>query len=135
MKITYSNPSSMAQHPGLSQCVLLEGSESRTLMIGGQNAVNIRGEVVGGDDIKVQAEQVYKNLCICLEENGFSFDDVVSWKATVPKDANAELAYQVLMPKIAARKTRPPIISYARVVALSNPDWLLEIEAVAIQEK
>jgi len=56
------------------------------LFTSGQISLNDKGELIQGD-IRIQTEQVFKNLTAILEESGLSLDDVV--KVTVyMKDLN-----------------------------------------------
>ena len=49
----------------------------------GQNAVDTSGNVVGKGDVKVQSEQIFKNLETALAAGGAKLDDVVKWNIYV----------------------------------------------------
>ena len=63
------NPEGLHKNPAYSQAVVTEGNV-RTVYVGGQNAVDASGEVVGRGDIGAQAEQIFKNLETALEAGG-----------------------------------------------------------------
>jgi enamine deaminase RidA (YjgF/YER057c/UK114 family) len=56
-KIQYINPDGLSKNPAFSQIVTTQGS-GKTIYIGGQDAVNAQGEIVGKGDIAEQTEQV-----------------------------------------------------------------------------
>ena len=53
------NPEGLHKNPAYSQAVVTEGNV-RTVYVGGQNAVDASGQVVGRDDIGAQAQQIFK---------------------------------------------------------------------------
>ena len=53
------------------------------MYVGGQNAVDASGQVVGRGDIGAQAEQIFKNLETALEAGGGKLDHVVKWNVYV----------------------------------------------------
>jgi 2-iminobutanoate/2-iminopropanoate deaminase len=100
--------------------------------VAGQTAVDERGNVVGKGDIDAQARQVFRNLQKCLEAAGANFDQVVKLNI-YSTDLDAHLP--------ALTKTRreffprePVASTTLQVPRLVHPDWLLEIEAVAVLE-
>jgi enamine deaminase RidA (YjgF/YER057c/UK114 family) len=100
--------------------------------VAGQTAVDERGNVVGKGDIDAQARQVFRNLQKCLEAAGANFDQVVKLNI-YSTDLDAHLP--------ALTKTRreffprePVASTTIQVPRLVHPDWLLEIEAVAVLE-
>ncbi len=113
--------------PRYSQGILAEGK--RLLFIAGQTAVDADGNVVGKGDAAVQAEQVLKNMKAVLDEAGGSFADLVKITTyiTDPRyrdDINpARLKYM---------GDNPPGSTLVVVAGLANPDFLVEIEAIAV---
>jgi enamine deaminase RidA (YjgF/YER057c/UK114 family) len=51
------NPEDLHKNPAYSQAVVTTGN-IKTVYVGGQNAVNTSGEVIGKGDIAAQAEQI-----------------------------------------------------------------------------
>jgi len=100
--------------------------------VAGQTAVDERGNVVGKGNIDAQARQVFRNLQKCLEAAGANYDQVVKLNI-YSTDLDAHLP--------ALTKTRreffprePVASTTIQVPRLVHPDWLLEIEAVAVLE-
>lgn len=55
------NPKGLHKNPAYSQAVVAKGNV-KSVYVGGQNAVDTSGNVVGVDNVKVQAEQIFKNV-------------------------------------------------------------------------
>jgi enamine deaminase RidA (YjgF/YER057c/UK114 family) len=99
------------------------------VMVSGQVPLDEAGRLVGAGDALAQARQVFRNIGAALVAAGASFADVV--KLTVFLTDIADLA--------AFREARdevfdaaaPPASSLVQVVALVNPEFRIEIEAVA----
>jgi enamine deaminase RidA (YjgF/YER057c/UK114 family) len=64
-EVAYLNPEGLHKNPAYSQLVVTKGA-MKTIYIGGQNATNKEGQVVGKGDIKAQAVQTLNNLKIAL---------------------------------------------------------------------
>jgi len=60
-KIALLSPEGLHKNPAYSQVAVIEGSH-KNIYVGGQNAVDKDGNLVGKGDIEVQARQVLQNL-------------------------------------------------------------------------
>ncbi|MFF9813472.1 RidA family protein [Streptomyces sp. NPDC014006] len=102
----------------------------RLVAVSGQLALAEDGGVVGEGDPAAQARQVFDNLRRCLEAAGATFDDVVKLTYFVTDMAH--------MPAIRAARAahipddRLPASTAVQVAALVRPEFLMEIEALAI---
>lgn len=128
-KKVHINPNGLISNPAFSQIVTTEGN-GKTIYIGGQNAVNEKREIVGKGDILLQTEQVMKNLETALNACGASFDNLVKLNIHILQGQNAYEAFQVSQ-KFLSNASNPPVITVAFVAGLINPDFLLEIDAIA----
>lgn len=61
MLVEHLNPNGMYKSPVFSQGIILPAG-ARILLIGGQNSVDARGEVIGRGDIATQTAQTLVNL-------------------------------------------------------------------------
>jgi enamine deaminase RidA (YjgF/YER057c/UK114 family) len=97
--------------------------------IAGQTAVDEEGKLVGKGDIEAQARQIFLNLRKCLEAVGAGFEQVV--KITV---YSLDLdAHQEVIRRLRREFFKAPVASTTlQVSRLVDPDWLLEIEAIAV---
>jgi enamine deaminase RidA (YjgF/YER057c/UK114 family) len=97
--------------------------------IAGQTAVDEEGKLVGKGDIEAQARQIFLNLRKCLEAVGAGFEQVV--KITV---YSLDLdAHQEVIRRLRREFFKAPVASTTlQVSRLVDPDWLMEIEAIAV---
>jgi enamine deaminase RidA (YjgF/YER057c/UK114 family) len=112
---------------GYSQVVTGRG---RLVVVSGQVAQNVKGELVGPGDPAAQARQVFENLGRCLAEVGAGFDDVVKLTLFVLDVADLPAVREARDAVIDT--ARPPASSAVQVSALFAPGYLLEVEALAL---
>ncbi|MFD5700013.1 RidA family protein [Streptomyces lasiicapitis] len=102
----------------------------RLVAVSGQLALDEQGKLVGEGDAVAQAHQVFENLRRCLTAAGAGFDDVIKLTYFVTDVAH--------MPAIRAARNahldpaRMPAASAVQVAALMGPEFLMEIEALAL---
>jgi enamine deaminase RidA (YjgF/YER057c/UK114 family) len=124
----HRQPSGMPPANGYSHAVVADGD--RVVAIAGQVAMDERGELVGRDDPRAQAERVFQNLGLALAAAGATFSDVIKFTVFV---TDIEI-----LPVV--RETRdqhidvehPPASTAVQVGALFQPGYLLEVEALAV---
>jgi enamine deaminase RidA (YjgF/YER057c/UK114 family) len=129
-KLVYLNPDTMHKNPAFSQGIIIPPG-LRTLIIGGQNAVNEKGEVVGKGDIAAQTTQAVDNLIKVLEAAGGTLDNLVRVGLLLRVDADLQAGFGAWMAK-AGQIKNPPTVTAAFVARLATPDYLVEIEATAV---
>jgi enamine deaminase RidA (YjgF/YER057c/UK114 family) len=98
--------------------------------VSGQVALDESGELVGRDDPTAQAEQTFENLRRCLAAAGASFDDVVKLTYFLTDMRSLPQVMQVRNRFIPSEAK--PASTAVQVVGLAAPDFLLEIEALAV---
>lgn len=128
-RIGYINPESLSKNPVFTQVVTTQGN-GKTIYIGGQDAVNPKGEIVGEGDISEQTEQVMKNLEIALTASGATFEHLVKLTIYLVQGQNLYHGFEVSQ-KYLGHLENPPAISVLVVAGLANPDFLVEIDATA----
>ncbi|MCD6065611.1 MAG: endoribonuclease [Bacteroidetes bacterium] len=129
-KIELLSPEGLHKNPAYSQVAVIEGNY-RTIYIGGQNAVDKDGNIVGKGDIEAQARQVLQNLETAVQAGGGSFENIIKWNVYLVQGQSAEKALKVFQGPM-SRMKKPPLITGVFVASLANPDFLLEMEAVAV---
>ena len=99
------------------------------VFMSGQVARNAQGETVGVGDFEAQAVQVHENLEVLCESAGGSLDDIVAVRLYILDRAHRPILNAV------RKRYHPgpnyPCSTLLIVGGLANPDFLLEIEAVA----
>jgi enamine deaminase RidA (YjgF/YER057c/UK114 family) len=126
----FIQPDGLTKPPGYTHVVVA----GNTVYISGQVAANERGEVVGKGDLRAQVTRVYENLALCLKSAGLTFDDVVKMNTYVVNFKPADLAVIREVRTNYLNKEHPPASTLAGVQALASPDWMVEIEAIAIKK-
>ncbi len=121
----YFSPDSLPPSRGYSQVVKV-GS---TVFIAGQVGITIDGSVVSKDDASAQARQIWHNLEAAVASAGGTLENIVKTTTYVTDIGHAAAARQVrgeLFP------TNPPTSTLLVVSQLASPDYLIEIEAIAV---
>jgi enamine deaminase RidA (YjgF/YER057c/UK114 family) len=129
MNVEHLNPDGLHRNPAFSQVVTVEGP-CRTIYIGGQNAVDATGAIVG-DEVGEQTRQALRNLEIALAGAGATLADIVTWRVSVVAGQPLGAAFAAAQ-EAWGRRPDPPAISVLVVAGLANPRFLVEIEAVAV---
>ena len=130
MSVIHVNPDGMYRSPVFSQGIILPAN-ARILLIGGQNGVNEHGEIVDKTDVVRQTEQALANLQKVLAAAGAGLEDLVKVTIIMQQDIDLNAAFGAWM-AVWGQRTNPPTVSAFRVPSLSNPDFLIEIEAQAV---
>lgn len=127
--VTHLNPDGLPANPVFSQAVVVEGA-ARTIYVGGQNAVAADGTIVGVGDLGAQTEQVFGNLQVVLAAAGATLHDIVKWTVYAIHGQDVRPALGVF--QRVWGDAPPPAISVVGVAGLAHPDFLVEIEAIAV---
>jgi 2-iminobutanoate/2-iminopropanoate deaminase len=125
MPIEHVNPPTLFKSPAFSQAVVAKGA-GKLIIVGGQNAVDKDGKVVG-DDLYTQSRQALDNVIKALEAAGASQKDVVRLAIYTRSGLKVEDGFK------AAQEVWGPHPTAITVVEASsaNPKYLVEIEAMA----
>ncbi len=130
MTITPVNPETLHRNPAFSQAIAVDGAH-RTVYVGGQNAVDVDGNLVGEGDVAAQAEQVARNLQAALAAAGAGIDDIVRLTINLVEPHSAFPAYEAFQ-RVWGMPATPPAISLLYVSGLFQPGLLLEVDAIAV---
>lgn len=126
----HSAPQGMAPPVGYSHVVAARGG--RLIAIAGQVAMDANGELVGPDDPRAQAEQVFRNLDLALAAAGATFADAVKFSIFTTDIGILPVVREVRDRHVDT--ARPPASTAVEVCALFRPGYLLEIEALAVTD-
>jgi enamine deaminase RidA (YjgF/YER057c/UK114 family) len=128
-KIEHINPEGMMKSPAFSQVVTTSGT-GKTIYIGGQNAVDAFGKLVGKGNLREQTVQVMKNIEAALTASGATFDNVVKLNIFLVQGQDAVSGFQAAQPFL-TKAANPPVVTVLFVAALGNSEYLVEIDATA----
>jgi enamine deaminase RidA (YjgF/YER057c/UK114 family) len=129
-KIEHPHPDGLLRNSGFSQVVVAAGT--RTIHTAGQVSIDEHGTLVGAGDLAAQTAQAMRNVGLALTAAGASYADIVKI-TTYVIDYKPE--HRVVIGKARApffANGTPPASTLVGVAALALPEWLVEIEAVAV---
>jgi len=126
------NPETMAKPTaGYSQVAEVHGG--KTVYIAGQVALDPSGNLVGKDDFAAQVERVFQNLKAAVEAAGGDFHNVI--KLNYYCVASVDPAQVPVVREIRDKyvnTANPPTSTFVFVPRLVRPEWLIEVDAVAV---
>jgi 2-iminobutanoate/2-iminopropanoate deaminase len=106
-----------------------EVTGGKLIFVAGQIPWDSEGRTVAKGDVESQTRQVYRNIQAVLAEADASLDDVI--KVTI---FLRDIRHRDIVNRVRGEFFKPPYpaSSQVAVASLVDPDWLVEIEAVAI---
>jgi enamine deaminase RidA (YjgF/YER057c/UK114 family) len=128
--VEHLNPEGLPQNPAFTNVVVVTGPV-RTIYIGGQDAVDATGQIVGVGDIGAQTAQVFENMQTALEAAGAGLEHVVKWNILIVEGQPLEPGFAEFQ-RVWGERANPPVITAAFVSALANPEFLVEMDAIAV---
>jgi enamine deaminase RidA (YjgF/YER057c/UK114 family) len=129
-RVEFLNPDGLNRNPAFSNVAVVSGNV-RTIYIGGQDALDAKRNIVGIGDIAAQTEQVLRNLRTALEAAGAGPEHVVKWNLLIVDGQDFASGYAAFQ-RVWGDRPNPPAITAAVVKALAHPDFLVEMDAIAI---
>ena len=129
MQIIHHNPAGLHSNPAFSQVVTVKGP-STWVFVGGQNAVDSRGNIVG-DELGAQTTQALRNVITALQCVNATPRNVVRLVIYIVQGQDVRAAFAAAQSSWGAHATAITVII---VTALANPRFLVEIEATAAVE-
>ena len=100
-----------------------------TVYLRGQVGTDFSGQLVGQDDPRAQTEQAMKNVKQLLEEAGSEISHVVKTTTYITDARNREPVYREIGKWL---KGVYPVSTGLVVSGLAQPDWLVEIDVIAV---
>lgn len=94
--------------------------------------MNAAGAVVGKGDLKAQTIQVFENIQRVLAQAGATFADVVKVNTYIVNCQPKDVAIFREVRKSYLSTSQPPASTLVGVTSLVDPDFLIEIEVVAV---
>jgi enamine deaminase RidA (YjgF/YER057c/UK114 family) len=129
-RVQHLNPDGLHKNPAYSQAVVVAGN-IKTVYVGGQNAVDASGQVVGKGDLEAQTEQVLRNVETALAAGGAKLEHVVRWNVYIVQGQSVQPGFEAFR-RAWGDRPNPPAVTVLFVAGLANPDFLVEIDAIAV---
>jgi enamine deaminase RidA (YjgF/YER057c/UK114 family) len=104
------------------------------IYVAGQVALDAGGNLVGAHDFAAQVRQVFANLTTALGSVGATFKDVIklNYYCADSIDPAIHLPTVRAVRDALVDPEAPPASTFVVVRRLVNPEWLIEVEAVAV---
>jgi enamine deaminase RidA (YjgF/YER057c/UK114 family) len=125
------NPPELFRHPAYSRVITVSGP-MKLVFIAGQTPSDNNYKCVAPGDLRAQYLHVHENLGIQLKAAGATWDDVVYRRTFVlDVDAYMTLMAQPGIPRF-FNKEQPPGSTLIGVTRLSDPQFLIEVDLLAV---
>ncbi len=129
MLVNTSNPKGVYAPPANYSQAARVPAGSDLLFISGQGPQNLSGKTVGVGDMTAQAEQVFTNLQAILAAHNATFANAI--KASIYITDISRLAeFNAVRTKYYGEAR--PASALVEVSALVDPDWMIEVELIAL---
>lgn len=128
MKVRRLNPSNLPIPDG-PFCQMVGAVGSGWLFVSGQVALNEGGEIVGKGDVKAQTTQVLENLKRGLAAEGADLTNITKVNIYLTDMGHRQAVAEV---RTSFFGKDLPASTLVEVKALAHPDYLIEIEAMAV---
>jgi enamine deaminase RidA (YjgF/YER057c/UK114 family) len=109
-EIQLLRPEGLFASPAFSHVAVVP-PDATTVYVGGQNAVDQNGELVGGTDVAAQTRQVMANLATALEAAGAGIEHLAD--VLVVEGVDVQAAYAAAAATLSSAKA-PPLVSRQR---------------------
>ncbi|GHO97953.1 reactive intermediate/imine deaminase [Reticulibacter mediterranei] len=128
--VEHINPDDMHKNRAFTQVIAVSGPV-KTIYVGGQDAVDAAGNVVGKGDVQQQAVQALENVQKALAAAGAGLEHVVRWNVYLVQGQPLAPGFAAFQ-RVWGQRPNPPTITMMYVAGLAHPDFLVEIDAIAV---
>src|SRR5438128_5834175 len=111
-----------------SQAIAIE-AKGKLVFISGMTSRRADGSIAGIGDIEAQTRQVCENLKAAVEEAGGTLDDICRVDVYVRNMEHFEAIHKVRREYF---KAPAPASTMVEVTKMTSPDYLIEINAIAL---
>jgi enamine deaminase RidA (YjgF/YER057c/UK114 family) len=129
MTIDRFDPEGLPTPQTYSHAIAAKGD--RLVFVAGQVAEDARGDLVGRGDLAAQSRQAFANLGRALASAGARPDQVAKITILVAGYRREDLS-AIEQGRVALFGTHRPADTLFGVAALSHPEYLIEVDAIAV---
>ena len=125
------NPPAIHKPMGYSHVAEVHGG--KIVYIAGQVAQDASGALVGKDDLRAQVQQIFTNLNAAVESAGGTVHDIIklNWFCCDSVPATDLPGLREVRDRFVNTQA-PPVSTFVFVSRLVRPEWMIEVEAVAV---
>lgn len=105
--------------------------DARTFHIGGQNAADASGQIIGFGDLGAQTRQTLENQRTILKAEGAGFENLIKMNIYLVSGSDPHVGFQAYQESVGPLK-HPPLVTGLMVAGLARPEALIEIDAIAV---
>ena len=127
--LEYINPDDLPVPQTYTQVVVAAGA--RLVFVSGQEPEDVHGNLVGRGELAIQARQVFANLGRALAAAGARPEQVTKITIYVV-DHKREYLPSIEAARVELFGAHKPADALIGIATLSNPDYLLEVDAIAV---
>ncbi len=129
------NPDTMAK-PTAGYSHVAEVTGGKIVYIAGQVAIDKAGTLVGKDDFRAQVQQVFENLKAAVEAAGGDSHSIIKLNYYCAESVDpAQIPIVREVRDRYVNTANPPTSTFVVVKRLVRPEWLIEVDAVAVVQK
>ena len=131
MTVKLFTPPTLPKRGGYSQ--VCEVTSGKLILVAGQVPHDVNDKMVGDGDFDAQVEQVFKNLDAALKAAGGSMKNLVKIVNYCVASLTPEqrIHYRPIRDRY-VNTAAPPVSTFIYVVRLAQPNWLFEMDAMAV---
>jgi enamine deaminase RidA (YjgF/YER057c/UK114 family) len=131
MEKEFINPPEIYKHPAYTRVITVKGP-CKFIFIAGQTPSDEKYQPVAKGDYKKQYERIIEGLTIQLKAAGATWDDVIVRRVFTLDVDKLQAAMRDPSLKRPENSNHPPTSTLIGVTRLSNPDYLIEIDLIAV---
>jgi reactive intermediate/imine deaminase len=131
--VQFINPETVSTPRSYSHAAIIDLGNCKMVIMSGQVALDAKGNLVGGNDIAKQTEQVFQNIKSVVEAAGGKLDHLVKL-GYFTTDVSRIADIRAVRDTFITSKTKPAS-TLVQVNKLFREDVLIEIEATAVIPK
>jgi enamine deaminase RidA (YjgF/YER057c/UK114 family) len=128
--VEHLQPADLHHNPAYTQVVSVTGPV-KTVYVGGQDAVDAQGSIVGKGDLAAQTRQVLANVQKALAAAGAGPEHIIKWNVYLVQGQSMQTGFGAFQ-EFWGDRPNPPAITGMYVSELAHPDFLVEIDAIAV---
>ena len=130
MSLEHIHPEGLVNAGSFTQVVATTGS--KTIYVSGQVSWDVDGGIVGEGDFAAQAKKAHENLVVALEAAGATPADVAKTTVYIVNYDPSMVRGLNDARKAVFAGTTPPANTLIGVQALAMPEFMIEVEAIAV---
>src|SRR6266700_1974445 len=119
--VQYLNPETLHKNPAFTQVITVTGP-ARTIYIGGQDAVDAQGNLVGKGDLAAQTHQVLLNLRTALAAASARPEHIIKWNVYLVQGQSLQAGFTAFQ-QFWGDQPDPPTIDFHLRLGAGTPGF------------